>query len=170
MNLLRRLRGAVGTALTWAMGWAPVGAVWAGYIWLTIRSEFAPPFWTIIYPISMWALWGAVGGTAFSGALAFAERRRQVDELSVRRVALWGALGGLAMPVAVFAMLRLVYGMQGGYLAPLVSMGAVSLSLGAGSAVGTLLLARRAPDDGQPRLGAPPGATPLSLSASTVNQ
>ena len=151
MNLLRKVRGAIGTALTWALGWTPIGAAWAAYVWLSVRDALPPGaepslFRVLAVVVGAWALSGAASGAVFAGVLALAERRRRLEELPVSRVALWGALGGLAVPAAVFVALRVVYGVNAVYLSALLSSAAVSLSLGAASAAGTLLLARRAPE------------------------
>jgi hypothetical protein len=46
---------------------------------------------------------GFVMGGAFGGLLAFTERRRSLQDLSIPRVALWGAVGGF-LAVGVFSM------------------------------------------------------------------
>lgn len=82
-----------------------------------------------------------LGGALFSGVLRLTEGRRSFDELSLPRFTAWGAVGGLLLGgTAVFASL---WGAGG----PAVVSGVVvvaSAALGAGSAAGTLLLARRA--------------------------
>ncbi len=82
---------------------------------------------------------GFVGGAAFSVVLGFTEGRRRFDELSLRRFAFWGAVGGLLVSMA-FAWVA------GATLADAVIAGVVMTLTGAGSAAGSLALARRADD------------------------
>ena len=85
------------------------------------------------------AVFGFVGGAAFSTVLGITEGRRRFDEMSLPRFAGLGAVGGLLTSVLV--------GGGGGWfiLETLVFVGVVTL-LGAGSAAGSLALARRAED------------------------
>ncbi len=86
----------------------------------------------------MFGVLGFIGGTIFSTVLSFAEGGRSFNQLSLPRFAVWGALGGLLLGgLAVTAELL---------GAGLTILGAVitgsSTLLGAGSAAGTLLIAR----------------------------
>ncbi len=88
---LRRIRGAVGTGLTWAVGWTVVG--------LSVMV-FADTF--LGFDADVVELWVPVfaypaflSGVTFSAVLGIAGRRRRFDEMSLRRFAGWGALGGL---------------------------------------------------------------------------
>ena len=81
---------------------------------------------------------GFVGGTAFSGVLAIAERTRQFHAMSLPRFAGWGAIGGL-----ILSLLLLSTGGSGAavpMLRQLLIAGVVT-TLGAGSAAGSLALA-----------------------------
>ena len=131
---LRRIRGAVLMGLTWALVWAPVGVL----------------IGTIVDPDGsmdeMWVLVGAypgfLCGLAFSIVLGFAERRRSLDELSLRRTGAWGAAGGLLVGLLPFAV-----GTASTAL-PLWQWGVLIVGtftlLSAGSAVASLWLARMA--------------------------
>ncbi len=141
-----RLRGILGTALTWAVVWLPVGVVMA-LIALNARGDviclYCPPFWEWFPPFLLsWTLWGAVSGAVFAIVLMIAERRRSLAELSFTRTALWGALGSLALPAALMARDGFVRGVliEGGLMfLPLVLIA----GLGAACAAGTLRVARQ---------------------------
>ena len=81
---------------------------------------------------------GFIGGAIFSTVLGIAEGRRRFDEMSVWRFGGWGALGGLLLPM-------LVLGGPAGLAGEGLFVGLVTV-LGAGSAAGSLALARRADD------------------------
>lgn len=96
--ILRRIRGALGVGLTWAVLWALFG--------LTIGVA-------ILYfdpasidqgedPASMAGILATAGffcGTLFAGILTFAERKNSLRNMSLWRAAFWGALGGVALPL-----------------------------------------------------------------------
>lgn len=136
---LRRIRGAIGMGLTWAAGWAPIGAVIGLGVGVVLGAplDVLVPLW-----VGTLATLGFLGGAIFSTVLRITEGRRRFDELSVPRFAAWGALGGL-----VLGMLAITGGLLGTGLTPVdaIIAGASTL-LGAGSAVGSLALARRADD------------------------
>ena len=95
----------------------------------------------------MFGVLGFIGGTIFSTVLRLADGRRSFEQLSLPRFIGWGALGGLVLGgLAVSASLL---------GAGLTMLGAVIVAattlLGAGSAAGTLVVARAA-DDQQGRL------------------
>ena len=87
------------------------------------------------------ATFGFVGGAAFSTVLAVTEGRRRFDEMSLPRFAAWGAVGSflLALPLLQLAFDPLA-------LDGLFGIGGVVALMGAGSAAGSLALARRADD------------------------
>ncbi len=82
-TLLRRLRGALGMGLTWALGWAVVGGA--------VMEGIVDPDGRIL---DMWpqtlAIPGFLGGVVFAFLLWIAEGRRRFDELSLPRFGLWG--------------------------------------------------------------------------------
>lgn len=148
LGFVRRLRGVLFTALTWAVGWTPFGIAWAAYAWYFLGHHLPagtsrPPTGFLAALVLAWATFGAVSGAVFATALTLAERRRSLDELSVWRTALWGALGALALPVALMSLAVKEGGLVALPLAPVLVTVGVSAALGAGSAAGTLALARR---------------------------
>lgn len=147
---LRRIRGTIGMGLTWAVGWAIMGI---GIGVASIALPFLP--WHLFFkvfdaPLPALAVPGFFGGMFYSVVLGIAGRRRRFDELSLPRVAAWGALGGLML--ALFPSFLVLVGLAhlGGSptdesLAQLTALIAVPFMLaGAGSATGSLLLARKA--------------------------
>ncbi len=131
---LRRIRGALGMGLTWAAGWSGVFVILMlvgvfGTLGLLDYVRFAVLF----------GMEGFVGGAVFSVVLGITEGRRRFDELSLRRFAFWGAVGGLLVSMATAWVI-------GSQLADAVIAGVVMTLTGAGSAAGSLALARRADD------------------------
>ena len=123
---LRRIRGAVGLGLTWAVGWAVIGG--------GVMEAFVDPNGAIL---DMWpqtlGMAGFLGGAVFSMIIGIAARRRRFDELSLVRFGALGAVAGGMLGV-------LLTGMIG---APLMMIAPAAL-LCAGSASGSLALARKA--------------------------
>lgn len=125
--------------LTWATGWAPVGAVTG---WITGLALGFPLGGIAINYAVMFGVLGFVGGTIFSTVLRITEGRRTFDQLSLPRFTVWGALGGL-----VLGGLSVIIGLLGPGLGMLDAvMAGVATFLGAGSAAGTLAIARKADD------------------------
>jgi len=131
---LRRIRGAIGMGLTWAVAWLTAGLV----LLLVVGFGAAD----VPFPL-FFGLLGFLAGVTFSGILGAVEGRRRFDEMSLPRFAGWGAVGGLLLSVGMAAVAG-----WGAFpvLAPVFALS------GAGCAAGSLALARRAAD------GAPPDA------------
>ena len=134
---LKRIRGALGMGLTWAAGWSGVFVILGlvggsgtlgllDYVGLTV----------------LFGIVGFVGGAAFSVVLGITEGRRRFDELSLRRFAFWGAVGGLLVSMP----LSWVSWSSAFESAEALGVGVVLTLLGAGSAAGSLALARKADD------------------------
>jgi hypothetical protein len=132
---LRPIRGAIGMGVSWAAAWGGAGAiVMLGFLLRTGSRPDAPfPF--------MFAAAGLVAGLLFSGVLGLAEGRRRFDQMSLRRFAAWGAAGGLLLAAAFVLAVSLSAG--SGFLWNLVVVGPVFAAAAAGSAAGSLALARR---------------------------
>ena len=126
---LRRIRGAIGMGLTWAVAWFG-----AGLILLLIVGVGAAD---VPFPL-FFALLGFLAGVTFSGVLGLVEGRRRFDQMSLARFAAWGALGGLLLS-GIFTW---VAGLSEGFLV----LGPVFALSGAACAAGSLALARRAED------------------------
>jgi len=163
---LRRIRGAVGMGVTWAIGWSPVGALLGLVMGVGVLAGSGFGLGTIVARyVALFATLGFFGGTIFSSVVRIAEGRRKFAELSSGRFAAWGALGGLIL--GVLAVTAGILGLGG--LTPLTATvaGAASL-LGAGSAAGSLALARRAED--QALLEAGSGIDDVGLSEDETRE
>lgn len=101
---LRRTRGALGVALTWAAGWALAGLLIGGTSLLLPGLPWDVVFEVFDAPLPALAVPGFFGGLFFSAVLGFAARRRRLDELSLPRFAAWGALAGLVLGLLPAAM------------------------------------------------------------------
>jgi hypothetical protein len=144
---LRRIRGAVGMGLTWAVGWAVAGVL------IGLTSKLLPGLpWDSFFkvfdaPLPALAIPGFVGGALFSAVLGIAARRRRFHELSLPRFAAWGALGGVLLSLVPGALFALGLATPGPdvdlWRLTAVIVGPFTL-LSALSAAGSLMLARRA--------------------------
>ena len=130
----RRIRGALGMGITWALGWAFVGGV------IEVIQNIVPGWNGTIVDIWPAALGfpAFFGGVIFSGILGVAGRRRRLDELSMSRFAVWGALGGLLLMVPFLVLL--------GVAPETIAATGLVTALCSSSAAGSLALARRAED------------------------
>ena len=136
---MRRIRGAVGMGLTWAAAWLGIGSI----VTLATAVVFGAGGLGIA-GIVLYTIAGFVAGTAFSVVLGLAEGRRRFDQMSLRRFAAWGALGGL--PLGLYMSWLNGLFAPGGSIAVALVLTAVPTLLAAGSAAGSLALARRADD------------------------
>jgi hypothetical protein len=126
---LRRIRGAIGMGLTWAMAWFGAGL---GLLLVVGFGAADVPF-----PI-VFGVFGFLAGVTFSGVLAIVEGRRRFDQMSLPRFAAWGAVGGL--------LLSGIFAWAAGLGGETLVLGPVFALSGAGSAAGSLALARMAED------------------------
>jgi len=136
-SLLRKLRGIVGTGLTWAAVWSVAGTILQGGLALlgVMRAPdlFVAPF--------MWGLMGLYGGSMFGALLSLTEGRLTLERLRIGRVAGWGAIAGFALPI-VYNLMR---GDPGAISMMSVLTSAFILApLSAGSAAAMTALAQRA--------------------------
>lgn len=137
-KLLRRIRGALGMGLVWAVPWSGAGMlVTLGFVLRTGSRPDAP------FPMMLGAA-GFIAGLIFSGVLSLAEGRRRFDQMSLPRFAAWGAAGGFLLATAF--VLAVSLGGDHGFIRYLVALGPVFALAAAGSAAGSLALARRAQD------------------------
>jgi hypothetical protein len=96
----RRIRGALGLALTWAVGGACLG-----FAIELVHNVWPNPLGALvdIWPAAL-AYPAFFGGLAFSAVLGIAARRRRFHELSLPKFAAWGAVGGLLVSLIPAAM------------------------------------------------------------------
>lgn len=126
----RRVRGALGMGLAWAVAWFGAG--------MALLLVVGPDAADVPFPLGFGML-GFFAGVAFSGVLGLVEGRRRFDEMSISRFAAWGAVGG-----ALFAAIFVAAAGLGGQA--LLVLGPVFGSASAACASATLALARRAAD------------------------
>lgn len=127
---LRRIRGAIGMGLIWAVAWFG-----AGMILLFIVGPGAAD---VPFPLGFGAF-GFLAGVAFSAVLVLVEGRRRFDQMSLPRFATWGAVGGLVLS-GIFVPAA---GLGG---SAFLVLGTVFALSGAACAAGSLALARMARD------------------------
>lgn len=127
-GLLRRVRGILGTAATWAVAWMGLGAGIGALVGYDL---------SFLFQLAMNnSVAGFLAGAGFAVILSVAERNHRLEDLSLRRVALWGAGGGLLVsliPLAVGVPLTYMIG-------PLL----INAGIGAGMAGGSVAMAKRA--------------------------
>ena len=148
MQRWRRVRGLLGSAITWGVVGALIGAVMfvAAYQPWTFRT----PDWGRIVSrfggfVAAGALWGSVCGLAFGLVLWIAGRNLRFQQMSSRHLTLWGAVGGAAFPLLLYTPIVLVRGAFGAI--PLyASLTGVSAILGAVCGRAIYSLAKRAPE------------------------
>jgi hypothetical protein len=129
-RLLRRIRGIIGTGVTWALAWVGLGA--------GIGALTGFPLSYLLRMAMNNSVAGFIAGASFAVILSVAERHHTLEDLSLRRVALWGAAGG-----ALLSFLPLAFGIPLAYLlGPLV----INVGIGAGMATGSVALAKRGED------------------------
>ena len=143
MKIARLLRGIAGTALTWALAWAPLTVALTAIFALV--GGVPPPrdIWGVL--LLRQAIVGAINGAVFASTLALFGRRQTLSTLRSGRVALYGAIGGSGFPVlTTLVVVRMAHvALPATALVALIVTNAV---LGASLAVGSLSLAQRAPE------------------------
>jgi len=129
---LRRIRGAIGMGLAWALAWFAAGMV----LLLIVGTDAAD----VPFPLGF-GLLGFLAGLTFSAVLSLVEGRRRFDQMSLPRFAAWGGVGGLLFS-GIFVLAAAL-----GAGAMLV-LGPVFALSGAACAAGSLALARMAQSPG----------------------
>ena len=124
---LRRIGGAIGMGLTWAVVWSAAGTVPR---WLFGFNTDAP------FPI-IFGMLGFIAGFIFSVILTLFEHRREFDQLTLPRFAGWGALSGVLL-AAIFTRIASLGAADVFVIAPTFAVAC------AACASGSLALAKRA--------------------------
>jgi hypothetical protein len=131
-GFLRRLRGILGTGLTWAVGWPIVNLAFGLLVGLPPR---------FLGPIAISSLFsGFLAGGTFAVILSIVERRHTLEDLSLKRTAVWGGIGGTLLRAAVLPFVLPLGLPVSSLLLPFVVDGLT----GAGFASGSVALAKRA--------------------------
>ena len=133
-GFLRRLRGIIGTGLTWAVGWI---GLFVAYLLREDGNRGRPRggtscFLPLLEEVFVVGTFGFLAGSTFGALLSVLEGHKSLEEITFKRIAAWGGLGGLA----VVALVSVLVGSPTGLIFYSV--------LGVGSATGTVALAKRA--------------------------
>ena len=158
--ILRRLRGALGNALVWGVGWFIAGGA---LVLGTSLFEPRPPVLTaevvriVLMGATGIAVAGAITGGVFSAYIAANFRRKRLGEISPLRFALGGSLVTVALALIVIYVGSFFSDWPlflGDLLEPVLIYG----SIGAVTGYGTIKLAQRA---------LPPGETAAALEGGS---
>jgi hypothetical protein len=133
----RRILGAVGMGMAWAVGWTLVGML--GVVFFYALFPTVPDVADVWIPL--FAYPGFLGGVIFSVVLWIAEGGRGLDELPLPRAARWGAVAGVLLGALPFALGTPSAGLPV-WLLVVIAVGSATL-LSVVSAVGSALLSRR---------------------------
>ena len=146
MSVMRRIRGLVGTALTWGgLGvLVGVGAFAAVFRPWPLNAHTWP---RAVELFTKWEAaafaWGVASGLAFGLVILALERTRRWAQLSPARLTAWGALAGGLFP-ALLSLRPLLDGASATYFGLIV---AASTLAGAAWARASFAMARRVPDN-----------------------
>ena len=149
-NWFRRLRGAVGVGVTWAAVWGLAGGILEAIFGL---PPGVPGAGVVLYEFARgfvaFSMIGFMGSGVFSIALGFGGRRRSFAEMSLPRFATWGGLAGFIVGLVLYSPLLLApngrFTVAEALLRATLAIG-VTTVIGAGSASGSLAVARMADD------------------------
>jgi hypothetical protein len=148
MKTWQRIRGLLGTTITWGA----VGALVGGVMFFARYQPWrvAPQFWarelqlTVMF-LSGGALWGSACGFAFGAVIWATARHRTVAQLSSRQFLRWGAFAGAVFPLVLYTPIVVFRGAFGAV--PLFgTLTVISALLGAGVGRVVFSLVKRAPE------------------------
>jgi len=146
---LKKLRGILGTGAIWGTTGLSVGA-FLGAISSSIFDGGFSLTWALNSGVGL-GLFGFLSGVSFAGILATLDGRKPLEDLSVARSALWGLIAGGAFSF-FFVLIRdgtLFPFFWERMLPPIAALGTLGACLGAG----TILIARKAPNELPPGTG-----------------
>ena len=163
-TILRRLRGAFGTALAWGVGWFMAALAILGTLRVT---GVLSPSWTEVFITAVRAgIIGGVSGVAFSSVIRLLYHGRRLSEISWVR---FGIGGGIVAGVFVPIFLQVMNLLSGDGMVPwalVLDDIPLVVVLGAAAAGGSLRLAQRAttalPDGTQDRVDGAEGLDRLA--------
>jgi hypothetical protein len=153
VTILRRVRGALGTALTWAAAWFSLAFLFITAINVFRLGIFRQYVW---YSLSIGLAWAAqmaavgfVTGGAFSLYVATVLRGRQLEDLRPVRFAFAGSLVAVLVSLGWYGLLAGIYGVLPNLLWPVL----LPAAMGGVASYGSIALAQRA----LPKARAAPG-------------
>lgn len=141
-TILRRLRGAIGNALVWGVGWfvAALAIVTA----LRLTGVLSPSWRDVLFTATRVGVIGGVAGMAFSTVIRMLYHGRKLSEISWVRFGIGGGVvAGLFVPLFLQAMNILSGDGMVPWALVLDDIPLVTV-LGAAAAGGSLKLAQRA--------------------------
>lgn len=102
-RMLRRIRGALGNAVAWAVSWVIGGTAVLGLLHLTGLYQLADPSEIFSFFVPVLGATGFLTGMAFSTYLSLAYRGQTVLGIRMGRFVLGGAvIAGVICPLVVF--------------------------------------------------------------------
>lgn len=136
-NLFRRLRGIVGSGVSWGATWAAAAAVLHPLALLAGAPGLLGG--GLLEDAAAAALFGFCGGSVFAAGLTLTEGRKTLERLSVRAGAFWGVIAGVVAPTVVLGVLgglprAVAFLME----APVVLSAFLALGAGSGAAMTAL--------------------------------
>lgn len=141
---LRRLRGALGNGVVWAVSWVAGGTAVLGFLHLTGLFRLADPSEIFSFFVPVLGMTGLLTGLAFSAYLPFAFRDQDVVEIRSAPFVLGGAV--IAGLICALIMLLPPLGPEiAGPTRILIASELWSVLSGGLTAGATLKLAQRAP-------------------------
>ena len=142
-DFLRRLRGVLGTSVSWGVSWSGLGLVLHALALAFGETGFFGPglFTDILTP----GLMGFLGGGLFAGGFTISERRKTLRQVKVSTGALWGMVAGLIGPGSVMALVLAAVGLNVGDVVYFLPTFLATGVLGAASGAAMTSLAKREP-------------------------
>ena len=137
-GLLRRIRGALGTALTWSVAWT-VGQVTV-LAAAVLTTPGTVPFIAFVGAGISGAVVGFLSGLAFSTAFSLINRNKAIEEIEIGQSTLLGAGAGMLFPAAIIGL----YGLAGfpvGGMAVIVNV-LIGAAMGGATSYGLVRVAK----------------------------
>lgn len=138
---LRRIRGALGNALTWGVAWFVGGLGLTTALFLAGIYPVSAGWWLAFAIAKNVGVTGFLTGGAFSLYLGVVHRDRGIHELRAGRLALAGAVIATVLSLGILALV----GGLGLPIQALIGEALIAATLGAVTAGGTIHLSQRAP-------------------------
>jgi len=156
--MLRRIRGAIGTGVAWALAWATVETAVLGATLLL--GGLSVPLIAFAARVASGATFGFLSGLVFSTAFSIVNRSKSFEEIRLGQTTLLGAGAGTLFPTAFLAALA-VAGIPIPVLAVVVNL-LTGAGMGALTSYGLVRIAR----SGSPTSIAGDGVRRIGLTAT----
>ena len=146
ITIFRRLRGVAVTAVSWAIGWTLLGALFR-IVWPAESGLGFPSLTMLLGSALSWIVPGAIGGTVFA-LLVMGGGRERLEDLTMRHATITGVLAGGLLPLIAAIVGSAVSGALPVGVFPLLPQYAIAGGLC--GAAWVALARRAAPTDGAP--------------------